>query len=149
MKLAIVTAVILLFFGIIYFLLPSLTDCGEPAKATFCGHNMAEIGKALQAYATKHRGEPPPTLEVLVSENFVNPKSLICPFTKDNHRYFYLGLPMDEKDSETVVVFEPITLHGDLLVGNALFADGAIRWLNDDKLQAALLKTTTKLRNGK
>jgi prepilin-type processing-associated H-X9-DG protein len=63
----------------------------------------------------------------------------------DHHRYFYLGLPMDEKDPETVVVFEPVTLHGDRLGGNALYADGGTRWHNEEKLQAALLKTTARL----
>jgi hypothetical protein len=126
-------------------MMPSITICRASARVVRCAVHISAIGKALQEYSVKYHGKAPPTLETLVSEKLIPSEGLICPIT--THRYIYLGLPLKEQDSKTVVFFKEFSKHDDQVGATIFFADGHTKLATEEELQTALLETIATLRN--
>ena len=144
----------------ISILLPSLNRARETANRVKCASNLRQIGQAMLIYANESGGVYPPTPDLLVLTQDIEPVTFICPSTNDSaatfatgtarptiaasitkpgqNSYVYVGAGKTfSADARTILAYEPLTNHdGD--GGNFLFGDGHVEFLAKDAANSAI-----------
>jgi prepilin-type processing-associated H-X9-DG protein len=145
-----VAAILVLILGV-EFLTPSLGRAREPANRIKCSSNLRQIGMAVMMYANQHKGEYPPTPDLLLLHEDISSECFVCPssageraagktlaevlanFRKDPAHCSYLlttaGLNSNNTTSQHVLAYEYSANHGDKGM-NLLYGDGSAQWLN-------------------
>lgn len=129
------------------------------AKQSMSGANLNGIGKGIAMYQSEHKDQSPPNLETLVEGNLISAKMLVSPMTGRTLKTDAKGVPTEAGDYVYIVL--PADAPGDLVRayeppeinkgkgGNVLFGDFTVKWLDAEKLQAAVKKTQEALQQKK
>ena len=157
-RMAIVIAVLAVVIGgLLYFAIaPSVHRSREATRRVTCGSNLAQVGVALQFYASSNGGRFPDTLAALVADGSLPAELLVCPssrhtaapgataaeqavnIAKGNHQsYVYVGKGLNMNAAKQVIVYEPLDLHDGEGV-NVLYTDVSTQFLPRNNAIAAL-----------
>jgi hypothetical protein len=145
---------------IVYALTPNLSRSSETANRVKCMRNLKEIGAAIQQYANVNAGQLPPSLLALAIDRKVPWAAFVCPSsnaellhlattpvvserlplfeTTHQHRSYDYALSKGATASlsslqwDDVLLVELLDNHDNKGV-YALFADGSVDWVNNDR----------------
>ncbi len=157
-----VAAVILLgFLG--WLAVPTITCGPVRARDAMCASQMHALSLGLQMYARDHQGDFPPSLQVLLTERYVDPRLttiLNCPVSDQPYVYIpgqrladlasgrspCASAPaiVTAKDSKTLLLCELRGQHSESGErGMVAFADGHVEMVSREE-QEALVAATLK-----
>jgi len=116
-KLVLSLFVVLLLLFAASVIAPPLFTAGNMSKASGCGMNLSNIGKAIAIYKAQNHEQFPPNLAVLLGEDALSPKTLHCPTDGskalvNGSSYFYCA-PDGDKDvvSTTIIACDIAPVH--------------------------------------
>ena len=145
----------ILFALLIAILIPALSwlQAGRyEVKARRCPSNLRQIGLAMMMYANDHKGQLPPTPDLLIDPagDGLAPETFVCPFSHDHaatgnttsairadfalpghNSYVFTDLTgrADDLTIDHVLAYDNPANHGGDGV-NALFGDGHVEFLD-------------------
>jgi predicted Zn finger-like uncharacterized protein/prepilin-type processing-associated H-X9-DG protein len=148
---------------------PAFHRANETANRVKCASNLRMIGQAILMYSNDNRGQYPPTPDLLLLTQDIQPDAFCCPSTNDKpvtgdqvqqakkqpnttpllvpgkSSYVYWGKGLTNNASaEAVVVYEDSANHDDE-GGNFLFGDGHVEF--EDKAHADAIVAELKSGN--
>jgi prepilin-type processing-associated H-X9-DG protein len=121
----------------------------EESPRAGCCSNMHQIVLAILLYQNDFGGVYPPSVDELLENEQITPSVFVCPSSNESaaagpttqaiiadlHKpghlsYIYIGQGLTDKtaDPDMVVLYEPLTNHGDGM--DMLFGDGHAEWFN-------------------
>ena len=132
--------------------IPRASKAQGNAQETICAVNLRGIGQAMYIHA-QDDGRFPSSFQVLLDENNITPKQLICPSTShvpgDPVDSCYVIVPGQTtySDPHNVLVYERPENHGGKGV-NVLYQDGHVEFITVEKLNEQLAATRERLKQG-
>lgn len=123
-------------------LMPALSKTKRIAQRTVSATNLKSIGLASIVYADDHNGDFPQTLDVLVSESDLSPKSLISPRKPDGFDgpdYILIKGLTTAAPAAMVLAYENPAFCDDEV--NVLYLDGHVAVDDKESLKQELQKT--------
>jgi prepilin-type processing-associated H-X9-DG protein len=124
-------------------LMPALSKTKKVAQRVVSGTNLKSIGMACFVYSADYDGNFPQTLDVLISECDLSPKSLISPRKPDGFEgpdYILVQGLSTASPATMVLAYENPAFVDDDLV-NVLYVDGHVSAEDPATLKQALQKT--------
>jgi len=126
--------------------MPAITRAREQARRMQAMSNLRQIGLAAYAYAEKHNGKLPESLEALAAEKAIDPKFLASPRkpkTFQEPSYLFVTGQTTKSPSENILAYENPAFSGEGL--NVLFVDGHVEWMKPAQFKKALSETCNRL----